>query len=119
MRYALLLCYTSAQCYKYLLNHFPLTSFSTLNRLKQGGLDSLKALKVLQIASKISDDKLVMADEIYLQKLKKHGLKTWSQTSCSLFSLSKQTLDALIQTLKAQLNLVSELRAEESTFVIP
>ena len=60
MRYVLLLCYTSAQCYKYLLNHFPFSSFSMLNKLKQGGLDSLKALKVLQrdfmISSKISDD---------------------------------------------------------------
>ena len=70
IRYALLLRYTSAQCYKYLLNHFPLPSFSTLNRLKQGGIDSQKALKVLQRASKISDSILVMADEMYLQKAK-------------------------------------------------
>ena len=60
MRYALLLRYTSVQCYKYLLNHFPLPSSSTLNRLKQSGLDSLKALKVLQRASKISDDIIVI-----------------------------------------------------------
>ena len=72
MRYALLLCDTSAQCYKYLLNHFSLPSFSTLNKLKQGGLDSLKALKVLQRAGKISDDIIVMAEEMYLQKSSKH-----------------------------------------------
>ena len=96
MRYELLLRYTSAQCYKYLQNHFPLPSFFTLNRLKQGGLDSLKALKVLQRASKISDDTIVTADEMYQQKSKKHGLETWSRTSCSLCSISKQTSDALI-----------------------
>ena len=39
--------------------------------------------------------------------------------SCSLFSLWKQTSDALIQTLKAQSNLVSELHAEDFAFVIP
>ena len=60
-----------------------------------------------------------MANEMYPQKSKKHGPKTWSQTSFSLFSLSKQTSDALIQTLKAQSNLVSEHHAEEFTFVIP
>ena len=68
MRYALLLQYTSAQCYKYLLNNFPFPLFFTLNRLKQGGLDSLKAFKVLQRAGKISDDIIAMADEMYLQK---------------------------------------------------
>ena len=70
MRFVLLRRYTSAQFYKYLLNHFPLPSFFTANRLKQGGLDSLKALKVFQRVSKILDDILVMADEIYLQKSK-------------------------------------------------
>ena len=36
----------------------------------------------------------------------------------SLFSLSKQISDAFIQTLKTQSNLVSELHAEEFTFII-
>ena len=66
IRYALLLRYTFAQCYKYLLNHFPLPFFSTLYWLKQGGLDALKALKVLQSAGKISNDITKMADKIYL-----------------------------------------------------
>ena len=55
---------------------------------------------------------------MHLQKSKKHELKTWPRTNCSLFCLSKQTSDALIRTLKAQSNLVSELHAEEFTFVI-
>ena len=46
-------------------------------------------------------------------------LETWSRTSCSLFSLLKQTLDTLIRTLRAQSSLVSELYAEGFTFVIP
>ena len=56
-------------------NHFPLSSIFTLNRLKQGVLDYLKALKVLQRASKISDDILIMADKMYLQQSKKHGFE--------------------------------------------
>ena len=46
-------------------------------------------------------------------------LETWFQTSCGLFSLSKQTSGALFRTLRAQSSLVSELRAEGITFVIP
>ena len=34
MRFALLLRYTSSQSYKYLLGHFSLSSFSTINKLK-------------------------------------------------------------------------------------
>ena len=53
---------------KYLLNHFPLPSFSTVNRLKQSELDSLKALKLLQKSGKISENVILIADEMYLQK---------------------------------------------------
>ena len=67
-RYALLLRYSSAQCYKYLLKQFPFPSFSTLNKLKQGGMDSLKALKFLRETDKISKNIVLMADEMYLQK---------------------------------------------------
>ena len=43
MWFALLLRYTSSQSYKYLMDHFSLPSFSTINKLKQGELDSLKS----------------------------------------------------------------------------
>ena len=58
----------SAQAYRVLLQQFPLPSFSLLNKLKQGGVDSIKALKLLREQGKISEDIVLMADEMYLQK---------------------------------------------------
>ena len=68
IRYALLLRYTSAQAYRVLLKQFPLPSFSLLNKIQQGGVDSIKALKRLREKGKISEDVVLMADEMYLQK---------------------------------------------------
>ena len=68
IRYALLLRYTSAQAYTILLQQFPLPSFSLLRKIQQGGVDSIKALKLLREKGKISEDLVLMADEMYLQK---------------------------------------------------
>ena len=68
IRYALLLRYTSAQAYRVLLKQFPLPSFSLLNKIQQGGVDSIKALKLLREKGNISEDLVLMADEMYLQK---------------------------------------------------
>ena len=67
LRYALHLSYTSAQCYKLLLEKFPLPSISLLNKLQQGGVDSVKAIKMLREKREISDDIILMVDEMYLQ----------------------------------------------------
>ena len=68
IRYALLLRYTSAQAYRQLLKEFPLPSFSLLSKIQRGGVDSIKALKCLREKGKISEDLVLMADEMYLQK---------------------------------------------------
>ena len=68
IRYALLLRYTSAQAYKILLEQFPLPSISLLNKIQQGGVDAIKALKLLREQGNISKDLVLMADEMYLQK---------------------------------------------------
>jgi hypothetical protein len=68
IRYALLLRYTSAQAYKLLLDKFPLPSFSLLQNLQKGGVDSVKAAKILNEKGEISKDIVLMADEMYLQK---------------------------------------------------
>ena len=68
IRYALLLRYTSAQVYRQLLKEFPLPSFSLLSKIQRGGIDSVKALKCLREKGKISEDLVLMADEMYLQK---------------------------------------------------
>ena len=47
IRYALLLRHTSAQAYRLLLEKFPLPSFSLLAKIQQGGVDAIKAIKLL------------------------------------------------------------------------
>ena len=69
IRFALHLRHASLQGYKLLLEKFPMPSMSLLNKVKQGGVDSLKALKVLREKSEISIDLILMVDEIDLQKV--------------------------------------------------
>ena len=51
-----------------MLEKFPLPSFSLLARIQQGGIDSIKAIKLLLEKGKISKDVVLMADEMYLDK---------------------------------------------------
>ena len=68
LRYALLLRYTSVQAYKLLLQQFPLPSLNLLKKLTEGGIEPLKAAKVLLEQGKMSTDVAFLLDEVYLQK---------------------------------------------------
>lgn len=68
LRYALLLYYTSPQGYRMLLEQFPLPSIIHLKKLSQGGVEPLKAIKLLREKGKIDKDVILMLDEMYLQK---------------------------------------------------
>ena len=68
IRYALLLRYTSFQAYKLLQEEFPLPSLSLLNKISSGGVDPVKAAKLLLDKELISKDVVLMVDEMYLQK---------------------------------------------------
>ena len=68
IRYALLLRYSSLQAYKKLLEQFPLPSISLLNKIQRGGVDAIKAAKHLLEKGEISEDIILMFDEMYLQK---------------------------------------------------
>ena len=68
IRFALLSRYTSPQAYKQLLETFPLPSLSLLTKLQHGGIDSMKAAKMLFGQGLISEDIILMTDEMYLQK---------------------------------------------------
>ena len=43
-----------------------------MNKIKQGGRDSLKTLKVMWKKAEISTDLILMVDEMYLQKAAQH-----------------------------------------------
>ena len=66
--YPLLLHYTSIQTYKLLLEHFPLPSLSLLKRLHKGGMEPIKAVKVVLDQEKTGEDVALLLEEIYLQK---------------------------------------------------
>ena len=68
IRFALLARHTSAQAYRLRLEKFPLPSFSTLAKIQKGGIDVLKAVKLLMEKGEISRDIILMVDEMYLQK---------------------------------------------------
>ena len=69
IRFVLDLRHTSLQAYKLLLEKFPLPSISLLNKIQEGGIDSLKALKVLREEDQISTDLILMVDEMCLYKV--------------------------------------------------
>ena len=68
IRYALLLRYTSKQAYKLLLEKFPLPSFSLLEKIQSGGVESISAAKSLREKGHLSQDCILMVDEMYIQK---------------------------------------------------
>ena len=68
IRLSLLLRYTSLQSYNILLEYFPLPSLSLLAKLKSSSVDSIKAAQVLRENKAISEDIILMADEMYLRK---------------------------------------------------
>ena len=68
IRYALMLRYTSLQSYKILLKDFKLPSVSFLRKLKQGNIDSLRCVSMLHDDGCISDDVILIFDEMILQR---------------------------------------------------
>ena len=68
LRFALQVRYTSAAAYRILLEHFPLPSFDLLKKLKEGGIEPLKAAKALLEEGKIDSNIVLLADEMYLFK---------------------------------------------------
>ena len=68
LQLALMLRYTSLPAYQLLVKHFPLPSVSLLKRLSQGGLEPLKAVKLLPNERKIDKDIVLLTDKMYLQK---------------------------------------------------
>ena len=68
IRYALHLRYSSLHAYKLLLEKFPFPSISFLDKIQKGGVDCIKALKLIYERGDYSRDLILMVDEMYLQK---------------------------------------------------
>ena len=68
IRFSLLICCTSTQAYKILLQKLPFLSLSLLAKLKSGSMDVINAAKMLKDKGAISKDIILMLDEMHLQK---------------------------------------------------
>ena len=75
--FALQLRYTSLQACRLLLEFLPVPSVILLSKIQQGGVDSLKALKRLREAGKISTDILIMLDEMFLRMISQYQTGTY------------------------------------------
>ena len=58
----------SLPAYQLLVKYFPLLSVSILKRLSQGGVEPLKAVKLLLNECEIDKDIVLLTDEMYRQK---------------------------------------------------
>ena len=88
IRYDLMLRYSSLPAYKQLLTEFNLPSVSFLRKLTSGKIGALSSAKFLKSSGKISEDVILMFDEIYLQKCEKYegGETTGADFSWNLFT---------------------------------
>lgn len=68
IRYALMLRYSSLPAYKLLQNEFNLPSISFLRKLTSGNIDAMASANLLKSSGNISEDVILIFDEIYLQK---------------------------------------------------
>jgi len=68
IRYALQLRYTSLSAYKLLLDEFNFPSISFLRKISSGKIDVNQAAKLLKDHGSISEDVILIFDEVHLQK---------------------------------------------------
>ena len=68
IRFALMLCCTSLQACTFMMETLPLPAMPTLRKLRKDSVDALKAVKLLLETGQISNDIIVIIDEMYLQK---------------------------------------------------
>lgn len=68
IRYSLMLRYTSLQSYNMLREEFRLPTAGFLRNYIQGSIDSLQSAKLLLSKGPLSEDIILMFDEMYLQK---------------------------------------------------
>ena len=69
IRYSFLLRCTSLQTYRLLMKEFPFPSLSLLKKITEGQIDAVKCGKSLKSQGVISEDVVLMFDEIYCREI--------------------------------------------------
>ena len=80
--------YTSMQAYKLMQKEYNLPSFSVLAKLKSVGIDNIKALAALKAANSISEDVVILYDEMYGEQCDQYsgGKVEGSDTDWNLYT---------------------------------
>ena len=108
---SLLLRYTSLQAYSMLLKLFPLPCVINLQKRVSGELDPMKVVRLLKTNGEISEDLIVMMDEMYLQKgVQYHGGRWYGSDEKG--ELYKGIIAIMIQGLKNSLPFVIKVIPE-------
>lgn len=108
---SLLLRYTSLQAYQILLNIFPMPSPNNLQRRIAGEMDPMKVVQLLKNSEQISDDVVLMMDEMYLAKsVQYHGGRWYGANE--KHELFKGIIVMMIQGLKSSLPFVIKVIPE-------
>ena len=81
IRFALMLRYTSLQAYNLLAEEYKLPSTSYLSKLKSAGIDAVKALKVVKDKNLISEDVVMMFDEMYIQQYEEYSAGKFGESN--------------------------------------
>ena len=72
IRYSSLPRYNFLQTYRLLMKEFPFPSLSLMKKITEGQLDAVKCPKSLKSQGMISEDIVLMFDEMYLQKCEEY-----------------------------------------------
>ena len=73
IRHALILRYTSLAAYKQIVNELNFPSVSMLRKITSGKVDAIKSLETLRENGRMSNDLILMFDEMYLQKCEEYS----------------------------------------------
>ena len=73
LRYALMLRYSSLQAYKVMMEEFKLPSLALLQKLTAGKIDTMKSARLLKDSGCISEDVILMFDEMFLDKCEEYA----------------------------------------------
>ena len=114
IRLALLLRYTSAQAYKILLRNFPFPSVSLLRNLKSENVDAVRAARLLKKKGAISEDVILMADQMYLQKCVQYSGEKYVGADAAEDNLYKGIVVCMVQGLKQTVPIVVKASPEVS-----
>ena len=73
IRYALMLRYSSLQAYKLMMQEFKIPSLALLQKITAGKIDTMKSVKFLKDSGNISDDVILIFDEMFPDKCEEYS----------------------------------------------